>query len=1856
MPFCPNLSNDTVKQEFTKLQSLFGNEIAYFLWDSNNGHMLDKAPNGEPSKLYEAILDRESNQEEALKIKAFMYSSGFKSEGELDENGEPFIDDLYQGAKQNVDEAYTKHEDPEVQAAIDQYGVEEIHDWNNPHSWALEKKYGIIERWETRDGKRIKIYNGFTFNKANLMSKKIRQEGGYASMRKVFKAGRERWIVKVGRNVGLPIKGRGSKVTLAGIEYDIKVEDLAEIERALKYMDRKGLDANLAMKWLHDNYAYIFEARPDLEFLYQTMAPNLDKLSHVEVEFFTKKEELDDMKNAAKDNADPTYMYFEHSDTILLNRSYITKVPNAEAFVSGFMHETMHAFTEKAIHAPKDIIDITFAKAITAIYDEAKAKFDPEGTQYGYSNVSEFMSVFLTAPSFANQLKEEKSLYRRILEAIARWFSTIAGKDAVIGTEKSLYDRAYSVISDYMNKQSDFAVNLGSTGGAYMKAKSTIKASLDKADFSTQNPKHIEKALRDIIKQFTFNEKDHTFKHKETGTYYTPVTELMANTRGFGFKETPGVEKSPKLIRGGNLGTAIHKSIEGILSDVAHDILKETGFEVTDEAKGQLKEILKQFEGKDVTVLSEVFVADPEMKVAGLIDLVIIDKEGRISILDFKTKEVEVDYLGFEGTTGFYWYKKDYKPKGVWQGHSMRTKAHLQMSIYKHIIEKTLGFRVKDMTVVLLKGTINQDSITKVEIDRTIEEDGLDRFFHMQKDFARIYGESQVDFGLGHSQLKLTIDEEIDDEDWFSSEEFLKWSKYKSELTKAEALLSKTKKSLKDKLDVMQNMYSFQKRKSFEEFYNRVQEAETDVDSFGAIVTYAYRMTNQIWSQYQEILNSEDKAYTPELLYNWKDYLMAYDMLDEVLEFAIQDDQVFNKPNTTRMLTELVTRKNTLKRLYTSEGKKLIAEWLTPYFNGIRAKFKEQWSSEYRVKSRDLRKKKKYTKKQIEDELGTEEQYVGKLLDENKTDLNERTYRMLLNELTVASRDINDITRWFDNMLDTRDPVAAAMVEAFVEADEKSRLESLETRITILNKLRDLEKYRSKGANTSEIDFYKFLLEHDKDGKPNGYILKPWNNILLEEEKKQRTAYSKEFTVFEVRGKMAEWMKDKMWMEETDRVEFNKKLDNYLLQLVKAKEITEDDYNEISKGRENYNIRVADLVKNKNISEKAGELTMAWVNENRWLYSSYSEKYQSKEWNGFMKTVGVSTNQPIYDQMEELRESKHALADFYNFIDDLSTKANALIPYGYRIGYRLPGVAKTNLERIKEGQNPATYFKETSKADFLVRPEDTERGNHQQITDEKGEPKYFLPVHYTAKLEPENQSYDIAGIYFRFWESANDYHNKRQILPQMEMAKFLVDERSAKKRDSFGNILEKVRGRFDKEGTKANSQKINNTKLAAQLNDWFEMAVYGRRSTDPSLVRLNEKYTLDTSKLADTLNRYTSMVLLGGNLVQGTANVIIGETMQAVDAIAGEWVTVKSLSAATARYSKWLPGMVGDVGLRAPNHVGSLIVERFNIMHDDPGDINFARTSKGGQLANLSSLFFLQKAGEHWMQSRYLFAKLLEKKAYDKNGKLLGSMLDQYYSEKGTLKIKPDVDLVKSRWTETEQTSFLRKTKGQLSRMHGEYSDLGRVAIQRLALGRMAYMFRKFVIPGFKRRWQSKQYIQRLDQYVEGNYITTGKFLFSLGKDLATMKLYLMGQDWAALSNHEKANVKRTLGEVVFLISAIILAKIAFIKLGDEDDEEAKRMLAFLAYQGYRLKAEMLFWTPKIDEAMSIMRSPMASMSVIENVIKLMSQVWHINDLYERGPWKGQPKITRTMINFVPMYKQYFKVRDIAEQINWFMN
>lgn len=105
---CPNLSIPDIKAEFNELKSSLGEDMAYLMWNRNNGFHLDKTPTGKPSKLFNDLLGL-TDRKGAIEIKAKTLSNSFKQWfGEskvVDENGEPLV--VYHGTDNTFSEFKT---------------------------------------------------------------------------------------------------------------------------------------------------------------------------------------------------------------------------------------------------------------------------------------------------------------------------------------------------------------------------------------------------------------------------------------------------------------------------------------------------------------------------------------------------------------------------------------------------------------------------------------------------------------------------------------------------------------------------------------------------------------------------------------------------------------------------------------------------------------------------------------------------------------------------------------------------------------------------------------------------------------------------------------------------------------------------------------------------------------------------------------------------------------------------------------------------------------------------------------------------------------------------------------------------------------------------------------------------------------------------------------------------------------------------------------------------------------------------------------------------------------------------------------------------------------------------------------------------------------------------------------------------------------------------------------------------------------------------------------------------------------------------------------------------------------------
>lgn len=410
---------------------------------------------------------------------------------------------------------------------------------------------------------------------------------------------------------------------------------------------------------------------------------------------------------------------------------------------------------------------------------------------------------------------------------------------------------------------------------------------------------------------------------------------------------------------------------------------------------------------------------------------------------------------------------------------------------------------------------------------------------------------------------------------------------------------------------------------------------------------------------------------------------------------------------------------------------------------------------------------------------------------------------------------------------------------------------------------------------------------------------------------------------------------------------------------------------------------------------------------------------------------------------------------------------------------------------------------------------------------------------------------------------------------------------------------------------------------------------------------------IDAGKVVNLFTKYTSLRVMGLNYISMVNNMAMAEVAQAIETFAHQYVSPSSYTKATAEYSLELlnGNIVADVGARKPTSKINLLNELFGTFSDfDNGRMRLS--NRFSRLFNSGAFYFTTNLGEHEAQSRFLIASLMEQRALDSNGNDIGSIYDFYTVEDGELVF--DKDSKVSNWDDNKRRQVSARIRSQLMSMHGNYSPEWKVALQRNGYLKLALMFRKWIVPSWRKRWDCMYYDNVTQSYKEGYYKTGGTYAFNKVKwffykltDEAKAAEIAITADWHNLTEMEKQNVRRFATEMAITATLFILYNVL---KGYADDEDSV-FIDNLAYQAYRLRLDMGFYYD-FTATMKIVQSPFPSTSAVKSISNLFDSIWNPLDKYERGPWKDHYKIEKRMYDLMPVVRQLYRARDIENEYN----
>jgi|Laugrespbdmm15sd_2_1035082.scaffolds.fasta_scaffold00170_12 hypothetical protein len=605
---------------------------------------------------------------------------------------------------------------------------------------------------------------------------------------------------------------------------------------------------------------------------------------------------------------------------------------------------------------------------------------------------------------------------------------------------------------------------------------------------------------------------------------------------------------------------------------------------------------------------------------------------------------------------------------------------------------------------------------------------------------------------------------------------------------------------------------------------------------------------------------------------------------------------------------------------------------------------------------------------------------------------------------------------------------------------------------------------------------------------------------------------------------------------------------------------------------------------------KAGELVMP------------ADKYINAKWNALYDASGNPLNPK---------------GKYHKFLVEEYLKSQENLPDIQKPGYVIPSIEKTDGERLL-AKGIVDLAKNRATELVKVKAYDVEYGVDLGLGEEGNK---FLPVYFVQPMAEGDISLNLMRSVLMFGSMSNNYNAMNGIYNEINLFKEIIGDREIAETNTKGiPIVDSIAKRL---GYDRYLKTHGSNFSSRRVNDFIDMVVYGE-----SKARF-EVAGIAVDKIIDKMMNFSAISTLSLDLLKGMNNNLQGNLQLLIEAASGEFFDMKSWTRGKKDYWTTIPQMLSDFGKFTPESLMGQIIEQYDPMQGEYKD-QFGKVVTGSvanKLFSTDTIFFNLHFGEHEIQVSTLFAMLNSRTVKDNESGQEISLMEAY-KKYGVDEIKNKTD-----FTEEMRLDVQNKIHALNKRMHGIYNNFDKSVAQKHTLGRLALMYRKFLVPSYTRRFKKLGMDQELGAMTEGFYRT---FWNAFAKDLITFKAGI-GTQWSNLSDFEKAQVRRTMTEIGFILALSMLIWGLLMLVDDDDEEETKKSYGynFLFYQAIRLRSETQQYLPGLGfkDAYRIVKSPTAMTSTVDNFIRFTDQflfTWDDEKLsYKRktGIWeKGDNK------------------------------
>ena len=907
-----------------------------------------------------------------------------------------------------------------------------------------------------------------------------------------------------------------------------------------------------------------------------------------------------------------------------------------------------------------------------------------------------------------------------------------------------------------------------------------------------------------------------------------------------------------------------------------------------------------------------------------------------------------------------------------------------------------------------------------------------------------------------------------------------------------------------------------------------------------------------------------------------------------------------NKMTPQARITESIAIRDKMKKDLNKSAIPLLASFILKYKPEYgNAKILDQIEAiDKRIEdTRNYPKNKpEYIAKRVNELEATKNKLLGFTLDE----------KTLIDQLTSTNIDESFFNYLVDPLISSEDNVIALFAKAIKSEMETARLQDIKIKNDLFkNYLEPYFKTYSRATSIKnlysgiyeEIDTFKKNVDYDENVKDSETYLKT-----------TRLAFVQKYDINKYNTERYKFFKD-LGKKPTEAVA-----------LAAYKKKKKDWYKANTQ-------KVDQSIIDAAIAEKQNDLVQGFIDAdtfNNWASSidfnsefiRPADKYLNKNW----------TN--LYDANGKPKNEKGRL---HEGLTKLYFEQQEKLPSSKRPGYFVPSIPKSTNERLQT--NVIKGAKQTFKETFNVQNYEDDFGNLSESSAIAGEGNKNLPIYFISEMSTDIVSYDLGASVLQFSAMSNKFDALNKIHAEINLFKFAIGDRVVEKTDSSGqNILDSFakklgynlpiisKGQFD-----------NNSK--AHVNAFIDMIIFGEAQQVSSFEAFGAKF--DSGKLTNLGIAYSALTSIAGDLLKGIANNLQGNIQLIIEANSGEFFTKKNLLSAKGNFMTDTPAALGDFfqGNVAPKSFQGRLVELFEPMQGDFTDEygKVVSASVARKLFSTNTLFFNQHWGEYEIAVSNMYALMHGTKVYDIESKTIIDLYEAYKkyinSPEGTnLEGKVEIVILDAYnapimegteyktlpFTDARRQDFQNRLHALSKRMQGIYNKFDKGTFQKYSIGRLILMYRKHMVPGFKRRFKKLSYDIELDSMTEGFYRV---FHATVLKDLKKLKFNLI-KNWSTYSAFEKASIKKVIMEISIILSLLLVLSLL---TGDDDDDEKGYFTQLFVYELTRMRSETAAYI-NLNDAYRNVRSPSAMLTSVDRVRKFVTQVmpWNITEVYER--------------------------------------